>query len=523
MNYPGVYVTELQSSQHPITGVSTSVTAFVGAAAQGPVNSPQACNSWTGFVRVFGDLSPGNPMPYAVYQFFQAGGSTAIVVRVTSGDGKAAAAALTLPSKNNPDVVIEAASRGVWGDSLQAAVDYQTSDTTNKTLWNLTVQNTVTGATERYLNVSTDLTMAKSLPNVLQSSQLVQYVSGGSERPDVTPVGPPAEPVKAKKGNDGSPITDGDIDPESQTGGMYALNTVGIFNILCIPAPAPAAGEPQVDLLNATYSNAAQLCVAHRAMLIVDPPVSWGSVSGVLKNLTPDPATKRGGIPVTAAALAPSGQALSANAAMYFPAVTATDPLTGLNGIYPPCGAIAGVWAATDSARGVWKAPAGASAGLPGGMTPTVLMTDDDNGELNPLGIDCLRNFPVVGPVVWGARTLQGADVAESQWKYIPVRRTALYIEESLRRGTQWVVFEPNAEPLWASIRLNVGAFMAGLYRQGAFAGTTPSQAYLVKCDAENNPPDQVALGIVNILVGFAPLYPAEFVLISIEQLSGQG
>ncbi len=150
-------------------------------------------------------------------------------------------------------------------------------------------------------------------------------------------------------------------------------------------------------------------------------------------------------------------------------------------------------------------------------------MTDAENGELNPLGLNCLRQFPVIGPVVWGARTLQGADIAESQWKYIPVRRTALYIEESLRRGTQWVVFEPNAEPLWASIRLNVGAFMAGLYRQGAFAGSTPDQAYLVKCDAENNPPDQVALGIVNILVGFAPLYPAEFVLISIEQLQLAG
>jgi phage tail sheath protein FI len=208
---------------------------------------------------------------------------------------------------------------------------------------------------------------------------------------------------------------------------------------------------------------------------------------------------------------------------MYFPRVTATDPLTGLPGTYSSCGAVAGAWASTDSTRGVWKAPAGTSASLPGGMYPAVLMTDDQNGELNPLGLNCLRTFPVIGPVVWGARTLRGSDAAESQWKYIPVRRTALYIEESLRRGTQWVVFEPNAEPLWASIRLSVGAFMQGLYRQGAFAGATPSQAYLVKCDAENNPPDQVALGIVNILVGFAPLYPAEFVLISIEQLQLAG
>lgn len=521
MNSPGVYVTELQSSQHPITGVATSVTAFVGSAAQGPVNSPQICNSWTDFARTFGGLWPGSTMSYAIYQFFQAGGSTAVVVRVVSSDGTAAAATIKLPSASNPDVVIEAASPGRWGDSLQATVDYQTSDPQDDTLWNLTVQNVVTGASERYLNITTDLSSAKSLPNVLRSSQLVQYASGGGKRPDVTPVDPSPQPVAATSGNDGSQISDGDIDPESQTGGMYALNTVDIFNILCIPPPVPLTADNKTDLLQATYGNAAGLCAARRAMLIVDPPVEWTSASGVLGDLGGKDG--RGGIPITASALAPSGQALAASAAMYFPAVTATDPLTGLTAAYAPCGAVAGVWASTDSARGVWKAPAGTSAGLPSGMTPAVLMTDDDNGELNPLGINCLRNFPVIGPVVWGARTLQGADVAESQWKYIPVRRAALYIEESLRRGTQWVVFEPNAEPLWASIRLNVGAFMAGLYRQGAFAGSTPDQAYLVKCDAENNPPSQVALGIVNILVGFAPLYPAEFVLISIEQLAGQG
>jgi len=522
MNSPGVYVTELQSSQHPITGVATSVAAFVGAAAQGPVDSPQTCNSWTDFVRVFGGLWAPSTMSYAVYQFFQAGGSTAIVVRVvgtaTGDEAAAAAATLSLPSKNNPDIVIDAISPGLWGDKLQATVDYQTSDTSStSTQWNLTVQNTATGASERYLNISTDPTSAKSLANMLRSSQLVTYASGGDKRPDPTPVGPPAVPVAGTGGGDGPAISDGDIDPSSQAGGMYTLNAVDIFNILCLPPP-----DSGTDLLNTTYGNAAQLCAARRAMLIVDPPAEWTSASQVLAHLGPDP-DKRGGIPVTAGALAPSGQPEAANAAMYFPAVTATDPLTGLTGTYPPCGAVAGVWAATDSARGVWKAPAGTSAGLPGGMTPAVLLTDDDNGQLNPLGINCLRNFPVVGPVVWGARTLEGADVTESQWKYIPVRRTALYIEESLRRGTQWVVFEPNAEPLWASIRLNVGAFMASLFRQGAFAGPTPRQAYLVKCDAENNPPDQVALGIVNILVGFAPLYPAEFVLISIEQLSGQG
>jgi phage tail sheath protein FI len=149
-------------------------------------------------------------------------------------------------------------------------------------------------------------------------------------------------------------------------------------------------------------------------------------------------------------------------------------------------------------------------------------LTDEENGQLNPLGINCLRAKVPVGPVVWGSRTLQGNDQLASEWKYIPVRRTALFIEESLYRGTQWVVFEPNDEPLWAQIRLNVGAFMHNLFRQGAFQGRTPRDAYFVKCDKETTTQNDINLGIVNIVVGFAPLKPAEFVIIKIQQIAGE-
>ena len=145
-----------------------------------------------------------------------------------------------------------------------------------------------------------------------------------------------------------------------------------------------------------------------------------------------------------------------------------------------------------------------------------------ENGRLNPRGINCLRAFPVHGRVVWGSRTVRGADVLASEWKYVPVRRTALYIEESLYRGTQWVVFEPNDEPLWAQIRLNVGAFMQSLFRQGAFQGASPREAYFVKCDKETTTQNDIDRGIVNIVVGFAPLKPAEFVVLKIQQLAGQ-
>jgi hypothetical protein len=184
-------------------------------------------------------------------------------------------------------------------------------------------------------------------------------------------------------------------------------------------------------------------------------------------------------------------------------------------------GTMAGIYARTDSARGVWKAPAGIEATLDGVAELDAKLTDAQNGALNPLGINCLRTFPIYGNIAWGARTLQGADQIGSEWKYLPIRRLALMLEESLFRGTKWVVFEPNDEPLWAQIRLNVGAYMMSLFRQGAFQGTSPKDAFFVKCDAETTTQDDRNKGIVNILVGFAPLKPAEFVVISIQQIAG--
>jgi uncharacterized protein len=184
-------------------------------------------------------------------------------------------------------------------------------------------------------------------------------------------------------------------------------------------------------------------------------------------------------------------------------------------------GTLAGVFARTDATRGVWKAPAGTDAALVGANL-VVSLNDLENGELNPIGVNVLRNFPVYGQISWGARTLRGADQLADQWKYIPVRRTALYIEESLFEGTKWAVFEPNDEPLWASIRLNVGAFMQNLFRQGAFQGKSPQEAYFVKCDRDTTTQADIDLGVLNIVVGFAPLKPAEFVVIQIQQMAGQ-
>jgi len=243
-------------------------------------------------------------------------------------------------------------------------------------------------------------------------------------------------------------------------------------------------------------------------MLLVDAPKDWTSKDTAktkFNDITNDNVGTR-----------------SRNAALYFPRLQEPNPLRDNQmETFAACGAVAGIYASTDTNRGVWKAPAGLAATL-GAPALSVVLTDAENGELNPLGINCLRAFRATGRVVWGARTLRGSDQLTDEYKYVPVRRTALYIEESLYRGTQWVVFEPNDEPLWAQIRLNVGAFMHNLFRQGAFQGTTPREAYFVKCDKETTTQNDVDNGIVNIVVGFAPLKPAEFVVIKLQQIAGQ-
>jgi phage tail sheath protein FI len=269
---------------------------------------------------------------------------------------------------------------------------------------------------------------------------------------------------------------------------------IDIFNLLCVPGETDAA----------TLATLQGHCHDRRAFLIVDadPLASVASLNA--------------GAP---AALTGSN---AVNSAIFFPWVRAPDPLAqGALVDFPPCGFVAGVFARTDSNRGVWKAPAGSEASLNGAVGLAITMSDAENGQLNPLGINCLRTLPVYGNVVWGSRTLNGENDRGSEWKYIPVRRMALFLEESLYRGTQWVVFEPNDEPLWAQIRLNIGAFLQGLFRQGAFQGQTAKEAYFVKCDRETTTQADINLGIVNIFVGFAPLKPAEFVVIKIQQIAG--
>jgi phage tail sheath protein FI len=518
--YPGVYIEEIPSGVRTITGVGTSIAAFVGSARRGPtdIDGPVTINSFGDFERIFGGLWAPSRLGFAVRDFFINGGTQAIIVRLVG----AAGAPGELDLKAGAETLnLVAANSGAWGDNLSATVDHKTKNPANTKLFNLTVFETdpTTNAvvnSEKFLNVSVDPSDPRYLPRVLENGSALLRLKPGSTvpaaSPEDTPVAPAVGPTKATagKGKNGDAL-----DRNSFTGtnfealkhGLYALEKADLFNLLCIP-PYKIDGNVDPELVG----DATVYCEKRRAMMLVDPLAEWDTVAEAIGNPTANPAT---GI----AAVGTS----SKNAAFFFPRIRQSNPLhDGQIEEFVPCGVVAGVFARTDTQRGVWKAPAGLDATLVGVPQLAVSLTDAENGQLNPLGINCLRAMPAAGRVVWGSRTLQGNDRLASEWKYIPVRRTALYIEESLFRGTQWVVFEPNDEPLWAQIRLNVGAFMHSLFRQGAFQGVSPKDAYFVKCDKETTTQNDINLGIVNIVVGFAPLKPAEFVFIKLQQMAGQ-
>ncbi len=294
-------------------------------------------------------------------------------------------------------------------------------------------------------------------------------------------------------------------DPALSTG-LFALAQVDIFNLLCLPDAARAtAGDP--GTLDATvdptaiYSAALAFCEQRRAFLLVDPPPEVNNVP-------------------TASAWISTGLGVNGpNGAAFFPRLIAPDAaIGGAQREFAPSGIVAGIYATSDSERGVWKAPAGLQVPLKGVQALAHLLDDAGNSELNSLGLNCFRSFPGKPLLLWGARTLAGADAEASEWKFVSVRRTALFVAESISRGTQWITFEVNGEPLWAQVRLNVEAFLHQLFRQGAFQGLTPAQAFFVRCGPDTMTPEEVSAGIVNIEIGFAPLRPAEFLILRLQQ-----
>jgi len=517
LTYPGVYIQEIPSGSRTITGVATAVAAFVGKASRGPVDVPVPISSYGDFERQFGGLDRHSGLGYAVRDYYLNGGSQAVIVRL---GGDAATATVDVDGA----VELVAIGPGTWGNDLEVEVAHATEPEASLVadqqgvpateLFHLTVREGSAAqprSSESYPNVTLS-DGPRRIDTVLRGSQLVDVADGftppASGRPSEKHSGQATPDFYAAGAPDGTDGTDtvalglddyvgGAADTfQADKLGIYALLDADLFTILCLPPSSPDG-----DLPDALWATALSLCVDERAMLIVDPPS--GETVSTIRTW------------VEGRGLTASGR----NGAVYFPRIRRPDPLRdGAVGTFVPSGAVAGIMARTDGARGVWKAPAGLEAGIVGANGLAVALTDGENGQLNPVGINCLRTFRGVGSVVWGSRTLRGADLLADEYKYVPVRRLALFLEETLFRNTQWVVFEPNDEPLWAQIRASIGAFMQDLFRQGAFQGSTPRDAYFVRCDADTTTQYDIDRGIVNIVVGFAPLKPAEFVVVSIQQ-----
>ncbi|MGW1958535.1 phage tail sheath family protein [Streptomyces sp. NPDC001920] len=593
VSYPGVYIEELPSAVRTITAVTTSVTAFVGATRRGPIDEAVTITSFADFERQYGGLDAKSLLSYAVQQFFLAGGSVAVIVRVAKG---AQPASKDIAAGGEPKALtVTSRDASEWGNGLRVAIDPGASDET----FGLRVLDASGAVLERYRNLSMSSDAPRFVEAVVNESSYIDVKATGDAVPDfsgtvsapvdtlpdlagkkLTATVEGVEPVEItlytaqdskpasltalglllerrlraasshkaftradvdvagkrlqvlagtagatmtltgevanalglttahatayalEGGDDGDPPTDAEFrGSEADKTGMQALREVQDVNLLCLP---DLAGQDYSGDAISVIAIAVELCEEKRMLLIVDSPPEWTSIEQA-----------RTGLPAYDAVR-------SDHAALYFPHITMTDPLTGRLRTFPPSGAIAGLMARTDAERGVWKAPAGTDVRLTGVRSMGVRMSDAENGLLNPLGVNCLRSFPIVGPVIWGARTLLGADALTSEWKYVPVRRLAFMLEESLYRGLKWVVFEPNDEPLWGQIRLNVGAFLHTLFTQGAFQGTSSREAYFVKCDKDTTTQDDINRGIVNVIVGFAPLKPAEFVVVKIEQMAGR-
>jgi uncharacterized protein len=507
LTYPGVYVQEIPSGSRTITGVATAVAAFVGRARRGPVDQPVPISSYAQFERQFGGLWRDSGLGYAIRDYYLNGGSLAVVVRLGGGEGDPSAAA-TSATVDAGGLPLEAASPGAWGDTLEVEVVHASSPEADEVaaqqgvaptdLFHLTVREGPgeQALEETHLNV-TVVDGPRQVDDALRTSELV---SVAGTLPGARPAeGTYSVATDGTSGSDGGALVDDDYAGagfETAKRGIYALLDADLFTMLCLPPTSPEG-----DLPDALWATALAFCRDRRAFLLVDPPA--GETAATVRTWL-------------------GGQGLSAdgrNGALYFPRIRRPDPLRdGAARTFAPSGAVAGIMARTDGARGVWKAPAGTEAGVSGAQGLAVALTDGENGDLNPYGVNCLRTFRTIGTVVWGARTLRGADAFADEYKYVPVRRLALFLEETLYRNLQWVVFEPNDEPLWSQIRASVGAFMQDLFRQGAFQGQTPRDAYFVRCDAETTTQYDIDRGIVNIVVGFAPLKPAEFVVISIQQ-----
>lgn len=507
---PGVYVEELPAGSKPIEGVGTAVAAFVGLAAEGPLNQPTLVTNWTQFTDLFGGFIEGSYLAHSVYGYFQNGGGAAYVVRI-GGNGKArptARAELTSGEKKGLDAYrITALEAGPAGDDITVDVTDASADEDAPgkagTAFDMVVKKGGKPV-ETFENLTTDK-RAKTY--------VVTAISEGSSLIGIEEVGkgtlaelkPSPGTVKL---SGGSGIVEApSLAPDEYVGdaadrtGFGGLEAIDEITMVSVPDVMAAYQQGALDLEGVKTVQLGMIAhcelMADR-MAIIDPPP--GLTAQQVKEWRVDAAGYD-----------------SKFAALYWPWVKVFDPVSGTNTHVPPSGLVAGVWGRNDDTRGVHKAPA--NEVIRGAVDLEINITKGEHDQLNPEGINCIRAFPGRGIRIWGGRTLS----SDPEWRYVNVRRLFNYLEKSILNGTQWVVFEPNDIDLWGRIRRTITAFLTRTWRDGALFGATPEEAFFVKCDAETNPADVIDAGQVVTLIGVCPVKPAEFVIFKLSQFSAGG
>jgi phage tail sheath protein FI len=503
---PGVYVEEIPSANKPIEGVGTAVAAFVGLAPGGPVNTPMRISNWTQFAKLYGD--PQNPengpfmegayLAHSVYGFFQNGGSVCWIVRVGSeDDAPAARAALPAAADKSVEALRAVALNGA-AEPVKVEISEEPSaggeSKDNETTYKIVVS--AGSEREEYTNLSLKKGRTFLATKVNAASKLIKIEETGASLPE-TRLAPGtftlSTPAISKEEIDASQF-EGDVAKRRGLGGLSAVDEV---TMLVLPDLMTLNGDGS-QIRDIQGKMIAHCENAGDRMAILDAPV------GLLPQDVLEWRMNTAGYD-------------SKMAALYYPWIEVMDPLTKRPLQVPPSGHVAGVWCRVDGKRGVHKAPA--NEVILGANSLEFQVTQAEQGGLNRVGINCIRSFPGRGIRIWGARTLS----SDPEWRYINVRRLFNFVSESIMEGTHWSVFEPNDETLWTSLRISVSNFLTRVWRDGALFGTTPAEAFYVKCDAETNPPESIEAGQVVCEVGISPVKPAEFVIFRLSQFTGGG
>ena len=496
---PGVYVEEVEAGSRPIEGVGTAVAAFVGLAARGPANQPTLVTNWSQFTQTFGEFIENSYLAHAVYGYFLNGGGAAYVVRVGADGAMPAAQAELSSAKDKAAGAYRATALEAGPAGNDITIDIQPSSETSESSFKLVV-NQGGKPVEVFDNVTTGKGKNNVVTQVKAQSKLIKLEEVGTasalERV-------PAQGSMSLSG--GGSSVPARVTPDDYVGnsadrtGFAGLEAIDEVTMLSVPDLMAVYQQGIIDMEGL---QAVQLAmIAHAELMgdrvaILDAPPSLNAQQ--IKEWRVDKAGYD-----------------SKYATLYWPWVKVFDPLSGQAQFVPPSGHVAGIWARSDDTRGVHKAPA--NEVIRGAISLELNLTKSEHDQLNPVGINCIRAFPGRGIRVWGARTIS----SDPAWRYLNVRRLFNFVEESIFEGTQWVVFEPNDQRLWGRVKRTINSFLLRVWRDGALFGATPDQAFFVKCDEENNPPEVRDAGQLIVDIGIAPVKPAEFVVFRIAQFSG--